>query len=206
MGIGLSTQPMDEREIPPGEATESRTIRNAVQAVRAGDHDEFREVVERYQGRIFSLTLAVTRNRIGAEEATQEAFIRAYRKLDLYDDRRPFYPWLATIAVRLAQNWLRRRALLRHREGHDLKNGQGARSLEDPLDTLVGRQVASRLWRSVQDLPQGERSSVLLFYRQGLSVGEAARVLGVTSGTVKTWLSRARRHLKKVLREESDPR
>ena len=61
----------------------------------------------RYQGRLFGLVLMMVRQPAGAEEVTQDAFVRAYTHLHHYDDQRPFYPWLASIAVRLAQNWLR---------------------------------------------------------------------------------------------------
>ena len=63
--------------------------------------------MQTYQGRLFGLVLMMVRQPAGAEEVTQDAFVRAYTHLDRYDDHRPFYPWLASIAVRLAQNWLR---------------------------------------------------------------------------------------------------
>jgi len=70
---------------------------------------------------------------------------------------------------------------------------------DDPLRTVIADEESARLWQAVQGLPGGERAAVMLFYRQELKVQEAASVLGVSSGTVKTLLFRARRHLREAL-------
>ena len=70
---------------------------------------------------------------------------------------------------------------------------------DDPLGTVIADEESRRLWDAVQGLPGGERAAVLLFYRQELKIREAARLLGVSSGTVKTLLFRARRHLREAL-------
>ncbi|MEN8375060.1 MAG: sigma factor, partial [Gemmatimonadota bacterium] len=90
------------------ETSEGSSVRAAVRAVRSGDREAFGRLVELYERRLFGLTLMMVRVPEAAEEVTQDAFMRAFTRLDLYDEKRPFYPWLATIAVRLAQNWLRR--------------------------------------------------------------------------------------------------
>ena len=79
---------------------------DAVRRIRAGDRDAFGVLVERYQGRLYGLALMMVRDPAGAEDVAQDAFVRAFLHLDQYDAARPFYPWLASIAVRLAQNWL----------------------------------------------------------------------------------------------------
>lgn len=108
-----------DRGIPTGPNRESETERRdvlaAVDATRGGDRDAFNQIVGRYQRRLFGLTLMMVRQPTAAEEVTQDAFIRAFTFLDRYDADRPFYPWLAAIAVRLAQSWLRRRGSWRTR-------------------------------------------------------------------------------------------
>ena len=94
-------------------APEGDVIRDA----RRGDREAFAHLVHTYQGRLFGLVSMMTRDRAGAEEVTQDAFVRAYTHIDRYDQSRPFYPWLATIAVRLAQNWLRQHGRTVQREG-----------------------------------------------------------------------------------------
>ena len=98
------------------------SVRDVVRAVRRGDRDAFASLVDAHQGRLFGLVLMMVRNPAGAEEVTQDAFVRAYTHLERYDDHRPFYPWLAAIAVRLAQNWLRQHARTTRREGTSLES------------------------------------------------------------------------------------
>ena len=113
-------------------------VRIAVQAVRCGDRNAFATIVRLYQRRLFGLALMMTRDSAGAEEIAEDAFVRAFLHLDAYDERRPFYPWLSTIAVRLAQNWLVRRVRIDTREGGDLDPERA------PL-TSVGDQAGQRI-------------------------------------------------------------
>jgi RNA polymerase sigma-70 factor (ECF subfamily) len=64
---------------------------------------------------------------------------------------------------------------------------------------LIADEHARRLWQAVAALPSGERTAVMLHYRDGLAIGEVARALGVAPGTIKTLLFRARRHLREQL-------
>ncbi len=175
------------------------TVRAAVEAVRRGDREAFAGIVKLYERRLYALSLMVTRDPAGAEEVAQDAFVRAFLHLDAYDERRPFYPWLSVIAVRLAQNWLVRRARVSGREGAEIETGTAAATTPDPLNELIEDETDRALWRAVSALPSGERTAVILHYRQGLSVGEIASALGVTTGTVKTQLFRARRSLRTKL-------
>jgi len=186
-----------ERSPPDqSEAPETAVVRDAVRAVRGGDRDAFGRLLELYQRRLFGLTFIMVRDPEGAEEVTQDAFVRAFTRLDLYDERRPFYPWLATIAVRLAQNWLRRHSRVRAREGTSIDLEREQASATDPVDKLISDESGRRLWQLVAALPSGERTAVALHYRQGMKVSDIAHALGVTSGTVKTFLFRARQKLR----------
>jgi RNA polymerase sigma-70 factor (ECF subfamily) len=151
--------------------------------------------VDKYQGRLFGLALMILRDRSAAEEITQDAFIRAYTHIAQYDTRRPFYPWLATIAVRLSQNRLRggRAQVLA------IDDAGPSPEADTALDMLLADERNRRLWRAVATLPYGERTAVILFYNQEMSVRDIATALGVTAGTVKTLLFRARRHLRSRL-------
>jgi len=174
---------------------------DAVHRVRGGDRDAFADLVRRYQSRLFGLTLMMLRERTAAEEVAQDAFVRAYARLDRYDADRPFYPWLATIAVRLAHNWLRAHGRAAAREGTSLDSVTEPGSTTGPLDELIAEERTRKLWRAVSALSSGERTAVYLYYRDEMSVDDIARALGVTSGTIKTLLFRARRHLRERLTE-----
>lgn len=178
-------------------------VRAAVLAVRRGDRDAYAAIVRLYERRVFGLALMMTRDAAGAEEVAQDALVRAFVHLDAYDLRRPFYPWLSTIAVRLAQNWLVRRTRT-GRERTGLESNDAAVETPDPLVALIDDEQDRTLWQAVSALPSGERTAVILHYRQGLSVSEIATALGVTAGTVKTQLFRARRNLRMKLAPDQE--
>jgi RNA polymerase sigma-70 factor (ECF subfamily) len=173
--------------------------RDLVGDVRRGDREAFGQLVDRYQRRMFGLVLMMVRQPDGAEEVTQDAFVRAYTHLDRYDDHRPFYPWLASIAVRLAQNWLLRHGRTARREGASLDGVHEPGSPSPALSGLIADERRRQLWQEVRALTSGERTVVFLYYRDEMAVGDIARALGVTTGTVKALLFRARRRLRERL-------
>ena len=171
-----------------------------VERVRAGDVDAFGQIVKGYERRVFALAVMILRNREGADDVTQDAFVRAFERLDLYDVRRPFYPWLATITIRLSRNWLARHSPGARRETPiQPESSAHASAAPAALDVLVAEDEGRHLWRLVERLSLGERTAVILHYRQELSVSEVASAIGVTAGTVKTLLFRARQHLRASL-------
>ena len=175
-----------------------------VRRVRSGDRDAFSLLVRGYQGRLFGLVLMMLRDPAGAEEVTQDAFVRAYTHLGQYDDRRPFYPWIAAIAVRLSQNWLRQHGRSVQREGTPLESVQEPGATPGSLSALIDDEGKRSLWRAVAALPSGERTAVILYYRDEMAVSDIARALGVATGTIKTFLFRARRHLRERLTVKAD--
>jgi RNA polymerase sigma-70 factor (ECF subfamily) len=179
---------------------DAASVGAAVRAVRGGDDDAFGIIVERYQRRVFGLALMMTRDPAAAADVTQEALVRAFEHLDSYDETRPFYPWLSTIAVRLAQNWLVSRPARERRTSVVLADAHAVTATgTDPLTALIADEHDRRLWEAVAALPSGQRTAVMLHYRQEMPVAEVAGALGVTGGTVKTLLFRARQRLRRTL-------
>ena len=180
-----------------------------VRGIRGGDREGMGRLVQKYQSRLFGLVLMMVREPADAEEVTQDAFVRAYQHLDQFDETRPFYPWLAAIAVRLAQNRLHHNVRVRQREGMPLESVAEPAISAGALNTLIRDERSRDMWQAVAALPSGERTAVILYYREEMSVGDVARALGVTAGTIKTLLFRARRHLRErvqtgaVFREET---
>lgn len=173
--------------------------RDVVCDVRRGNREAFEHLVQRYQGRVFSLVLLMLRQPAAAEEVAQDAFVRAYTHIGQYDENRPFYPWLAAIAVRLAQNWLRRHGRTVHVEGASLDAANEPAASAAALTGLIASERSRGLWQAVAALPAGERTALMLYYRDEMAIRDIARVLGVTTGTIKTLLFRGRRHLRERL-------
>lgn len=191
---------MDRTTAENARGSESDVVRLAVRAVREGHREAFGSLVNRYRKRIFGLSLIIVRDPSGAEEVTQDAFVSAYIHMDRYDMDRPFYPWLVAIAVRHAQTWLRRRLRVTGREGAAPDPGPDIAATEsDPLQALIADERGRDLWRLVMELPRGQRTAVILYYMQELKVETIARAMGITGGTVKTLLFRARRSLRQKL-------
>jgi RNA polymerase sigma-70 factor, ECF subfamily len=182
----------------------SESDSDVIRDVRRGDQEAFGRLLRTYQGRLFGLVLMMVRQPAGAEEVTQDAFVRAYTHLDRYDDHQPFYPWLATIAVRLAQNWLRQHGRTDRREGTPLARVNEPAATAPALVALLADERGRRLWEAVAHLSSGERTAVILYYRDEMPVRDIARALGVTTGTIKTLLFRARRNLRTRLARASD--
>jgi RNA polymerase sigma-70 factor (ECF subfamily) len=122
----------------------------------------------------------------------------------MYDSARPFYPWIAAIAVRLALTWLRRNQRLERREGAALETAPEPGTPAIGASRLADAERHRRLWDEVQSLSAGERTVVLLYYRDELPVADIAEALGFTPGTVKTLLFRARKHLREKLGRNDD--
>lgn len=199
-GTGSGAEWVRTANVP---SSESNVVRRAVRAVCEGNREAFSPLVNLYGKRIFGLVLMIVRDPSGTEEVTQDAFVSAYTHIDRYDAGRPFYPWLVAIAVRHAQTWLRRRQRTATREGASPDAGIEAPAAGiDTLDTLIADERGRSLWRRVAALPSGQRTVVILYYRQEMKVGSIARTLGVTGGTVKTLLFRARQSLRQSLGDD----
>ena len=109
-------------------------------------------------------------------------------------------PWLVKIAHRLALQRWRQRAREESRLDAMARLEKDQRDPE-PADRLQVDERSELLWQAVQALPLGERTAVVLYYRENMTVKDVARAMGVTSGTVKTHLFRARAKIQVTLRD-----
>ena len=181
---------------------DNEDVRRLICAIRNGDQQAYSKVMQLYQRRVIALALMIVRDSGGAEDVAQDAFVRAYTHLDRYDEQREFYPWLATITVRLARNWLRTEARTTAREDVFVADETETNISLDSLDEIIADESGRKLWHSVASLPSGERTATLLYYRQDMKVVDIAAAMDVSSGTIKTMLFRARQKLRVALEED----
>jgi RNA polymerase sigma-70 factor (ECF subfamily) len=163
--------------------------------LRTRDAELFRELVERHQARVFRLVAGL----LGpfadrdAQEVTQEVFLRAHQRLASFRAEARFSSWL----YRLAYNFTlqhRRRARLRlpHVPVEELARASG----DGPHEAAAERERQRRVERLLEGLPDLYRTVVYLHYWMDATIDEIAELLAVPSGTVKSYLSRARARLR----------
>jgi RNA polymerase sigma factor (sigma-70 family) len=161
---------------------------------RRGEVSAYEELVRRYQGIAHRTAYVITRQAAEAEDAAQQAFVKAYRALDRFDRERPFRPWLLRIVANEARN-LRRSA--GRRSSLELAVASEPEELApSPEQEAVSRERREALLRAMGGLTEAEREVIALRYFLDLSETEMAEVMAVARGTVKSRLSRALRRLR----------
>jgi len=165
-----------------------------VERARAGDQVAFRALYDANVDRVFRLTYRMAGEEELARDFTQDAFLRAWQRLDQFRGDAAFSTWLHAIAVSVALNGLRK--VDRHRKRE--------RSLEDAAHVAPGARrvepdLRDRLEGAVDALPEIYRTVLLMHDLEGYSHGEIAETLGVAEGTSKARLFRAREKLRASL-------
>ncbi len=201
--MGLITTPSDKAApAPPHEEGALGWELDCIRAARTGHREAFAPVVEHYGGRVYGMLYRMLGSPEEAEDIAQEAFARAYRFLDRYDEQRPFRAWLFTIASNLGLNALR----ARQRRGFPVHFEEE----RDPETTVAPRAVAKlekdelreRIDAALRRLPERTATLVHLYYREEMSIREAAAILGMNESAAKVALCRARARMREWLVEE----
>jgi len=182
-----------------------------------GNRPAFEELVHRYEKELFGYL----RNYLGdpemAEDVFQQTFLQIYLKCDQFEPERKLRPWLYAVATNQAIDHQRRfgrhrMASLDRRMGKDEESDTGAfvevfdSQRRGPVEESENIEQANEIRRAVDSLPEQTRQVVLLVYFQGLKYREAAHVLGVPVGTVKSRLHGAIQKLGEVLTQAHELR
>lgn len=215
--VPLTVNPADVAP-PPTDADLARSI------ARTGDRRAAEELVRRHQRPLRSFLFSLCRDTALADDLAQDVFVRALRHCDRFDPAYPMQTWLFTIARRLFISDRRRLTVERHHrrtlalasisacntDATVLRSdpvSSASSAPRDPLRLAAQRDqraaLAGLLDRAIAQLSDPQRQSVILFHQQGLSVEDAATVMEMPVGTVKSHLHRARARLRELL--ESDP-
>lgn len=182
-----------------------------IRAVLAGDIDRYAELVDRYQDRAIRLAFSFVGNFEDARDVAQEAFLGAYRSLGRFRGAARFSTWLYRIIINRCKDVHRARA--RHpvvaaglgSAGDDPADGDGLFVVDapdprpGPGDHAVNRELSQQLTAAIGGLPMNQRTAFLLHHVHGLSVEEAAGIMGCRAGTVKSHLFRAASSLRERL-------
>ncbi|MCB8945682.1 MAG: RNA polymerase sigma factor [Ardenticatenaceae bacterium] len=173
------------------EAANGRLTDLIIQA-RQGDNAAWELLVRQHQEAAFRLAYLIVGDAAEAEEAAQDAFVRAYLSLDQFDTERPFRPWLLAIVANLARN--RRRSWGRY-WGMIQRWWQA----KEATPENIPQDEADLLWQAVQKLRPAAQEIIYLRYFLELSEAETADTLQIRPGTVKSRLHRALQQLRAII-------
>jgi len=165
-----------------------------IEATVAGHAVAFEELVVRYERAVYSLAVRTLRDRDEAQDATQEAFFKAYRALAGFRPGAKFSTWIFTICYRLCCDRIAKRRRMSGDELPDRADPSGG-----PEAVAEREDEARRVRAAVNALPDKYRAVVTLYHLQGKQYDEIATVLNLPLGTVKTHLFRAKDYLRKAL-------
>lgn len=177
-----------------------------IDQVRGGDFAAFDELVRKYERRVFRIAQHITQNHEDAEDVVQDAFLKAYQKLDTFHGDSKFYTWLVRIAVNESLMKLRKRKTGRTvsiDEDIETEEGSVARDIADwgpdPEMQYEQSELKEILKKTINGLPAGFRVVFVLRDVEGLSTEETAETLGLSVPAVKSRLLRARLQLRERL-------
>lgn len=176
-----------------------------VKRVQGGDDAAFNLLVRKYQHKVANLVSRYVYDSGEVEDITQEVFVKAYRALGGFRMDSAFYTWLYRIAINTAKNHLvaqSRRPPATDVEAQDaeiIEAGRNLREMETPESNLLSKELARRVNKAVDELPEELRTAIVLREIEGLSYEEIAAVMECPIGTVRSRIFRAREAIDKQL-------
>jgi RNA polymerase sigma-70 factor (ECF subfamily) len=177
-----------------------------IRRIRSGEHELFYELIRPYERRVYSTAFAIVRNTADAEDVAQEAMLKAFKHIRQFRAEARFSTWLIQITLNEAR--------MRRRKQHpeimqpieDFQDEEGKYTPRDfadwreiPSETLERNEVRQKLTEALASLGEKYREVFVLRDVQHLSIEETAKVLGVSTASVKTRLLRARLMLRDLL-------
>ena len=167
-------------------------ISEALQKERGGDRmdrDELERCITLYRTTVFRVALNYVKNCEDAEDISQDAFVKLYISSERFESDENVKAWLIRVAINLSKNLIKKRSLHRSRA-------------ELPADIPCEDTEDIALYDCIRRLKPEYSGVIYLFYYEGYSVKEIARLCGLTSAAVRTRLSRGRDRLRKMLKED----
>jgi RNA polymerase sigma-70 factor (ECF subfamily) len=184
----------------------NRTESELIAAVLAGEIQLYHELIRPYERSVYVMALSYMKNEADAEDVSQEAFIRAFRKLESFRAESKFSTWLISITINEARTRLRRQAIVRMEPLDQLPDKDKSISpallrdwREIPSEAVEREEVRNLIQLAVEQLPDIYREVFLMRDVEELTISETAEALNISIPSVKVRLHRARMRLQKQL-------
>lgn len=180
-----------------------------VEASRKGDSEAFEQLFRRHNDRAYRLAYNLLGNREDALDMVQEAFIKAYRKLDSFRGDSSFYTWFSHIVVNTSLDFRRARRPSRPLEyvNQDDEDAEPALPQErepDPSKAAQDSELRERVMAAIDTLPPYHKSVIVLYIIEEMQYKEIAQALDCSIGTVMSRLHYARKKLQDILADQSE--
>ena len=176
--------------------------------VKRGDRAAFVTLVEKYKQPLFSFVFRTLRDETETEDVAQNTFLQVWKSRARYERTAKFSTWLFTIARNLCLNEIRRRS--RHpaeslEETHPEHDDQPSRQYEDkqiflPTENALHSELAKKIEEALAELPENQRTAILLCRQDEVSYEEIAEILGCSLSATKSVIHRGRETLKEKLK------
>lgn len=174
--------------------------------IQRGERELFYELIRPYEKRVFVISFTILRNEAEAQDAAQDAFLKAFKYLSQFRSESRFSTWLIQVAINEARQRQRRSHLEIMRPIEDQENEDGTYTPRDfadwreiPSEALERQEVREKLVSALASLAQKYREVFILRDVEHMSIDETAQALGISAGAVKTRLLRARLMLRDLL-------
>lgn len=177
---------------------------NLLRIFKNGDKSAFESIILNYQDRIYNLCLYMLGNRHDAEDAAQDTFLKAYRGLNDFKPNASLYTWLYRIAVNTCIDYKRKPlfdSLFRRSDTGEEVVIEHPSDSPSPEKDYESKQIQNALQEALRKLSPKLRAVIVLKEMEGLSYEEIADTLDISTGTVKSRISRARDELKILLKD-----
>ncbi len=205
-------KPVDDRQVQPTKAVPARirvdhknTDEAAlVRRVQARDEIAFKEIVDRYQAKVFSIIYGILRNHNDAEDIAQQVFSKIYFSIRNFDFRSSLLTWIYKITVNECYDYLRKKRVrkLVYESDFSAEDAQRLESADPAIDPAqpVDRHLAQQdlVLKLLSKVSEEDRSLILLKEVEGHSVEELAAMTGLNENTIKVKLFRTRQKLLKA--------
>ncbi len=179
--------------VPLVDEPSRRSERSLIRGALAGSERDLALLFHRHWPRAYRAAFLIVHDHAAAEDIAQDAFLAAIRRLDHFDRRRPFAPWLGAIVARRAIDWLRARSARREIDGRSPEPSRTAEPAAGPY--------SEDLMAALSSLSPTHRAVVVMRYVLEYTPGEIARALDLPRGTVNSRLRRGLDALERRLRE-----
>ncbi len=186
---------LSKDQVFPGEkaladAERRSSERELLEVAQKGNREAYGAIVKRYMHSAYYIALGFVHNQQDALDVSQDAFIKAFRKIKMYDTSKPFFPWFYRLLRNLCIDHLKRKTRMRAIPLDDVH------VLSEEKDD---REMKEALWKGIEKLPFEQREIIILRYFRQHSYAEIAEIVGKPLGTVMSSLFYAKKNLKGIV-------